>query len=124
MKSIDKIKEIVLSEIRRNKLGEAYRERENVGQADGKTWQEIGDEIGVSKPGAMKIGDRALIKVAKEFLYKQIEELMDKLDAGEIEQDTYAAMLDKLMPIDVQAKLLVKKPEFVDYFKNSYFGEG
>jgi len=95
---------------------EEYRERECA------TWEEVGQELGVSKPGAMKIGDRALMKLAMFFLANQVNDLIEKYETGTLNKDEYKTMLDMLIPIKEKAKNLVKKPEFVEYFKSSYFG--
>ena len=47
---------------------------------------------------------------------------MDKLDSGEINDSEYELMLKQLIPITKKAKEIVKKPEFSEYLKSSYFG--
>jgi hypothetical protein len=120
IKSIKNIKKIILEEYKKFNLveGEKYREREL------SSWRNIGDEIGTSHVGASKIGDRAMVKIAMVFLANQVQDLMDKLDAKEISDNEYSIMLKALTPIKEKSKDLVKKPEFVEYFKSAYFGQG
>ena len=110
MSELEKVKKIILDE------AEKYRDREL------SSWREIGKEIGTSHVGASKIGDRAMVNVAKAFLINQVQDLMDKLDSGEINDSEYELMLKQLIPITKKAKEIVKKPEFSEYLKSSYFG--
>lgn len=117
-KQLDKIRKIVLDEIKIFRLNEAekYRDRENT------SWRDIGKEVGVSHVAASKIADRAMKKIAMVFLANQVEELSAKLDSGEISSGEYKKMLLMLTPIEKKASEMVKKPEFVEYFKSAYFG--